>query len=1040
MKCSTKKEVIDKIEDVAKYPQEAAAAKKVVEEVMKLDTLYVGKDAVAKMLGRVLDGVGYINGFKIVNETRNIHTDVENKVVYIPVNKLRQVVGSGKESAQKEVLKAVTVHELVHVLQAVNGDTESKSVSELEKDAHSLEWGVLKEAGFDFAEGKELMFGEESDEGYYEFSQNELENSKPTAVKLPEKKKNISMLGLLDAATLKGVSGSFRLLAVTLEPVLSKVHKYSYLNYSTYRGMTDLLMEGVWNSDFASKLKVSLGVDGTVPDKVLRSLLQIGSDISQKSYEILSEDIPKLRAGINSVYNSTSEHILVHKTFGSTGIINVMINEDAEKKLLGKDSIDDILGTYVMKEKQRVLAEELAELYVHGRVGSYGYTNADHMLFRKDGISREAFNEYVAFLSLSKIPGGIELVRDLHHKDKKLYASIKQALLQVKGSSEVVNRGTDDYEGNMLLDITSKAYEYKLVKPGINGEIAIDSSVWRKLGKVSEHGFDLYVRELDSGFTTKGVGISKDRFVNGQRLSAKFVEEQLDNDPEFLSKNNISRTVIDGKVKYRLHIPTKIKEEQLALVQDLSEGIFRTLVNNKELIETEKLKDIIRRKATTVVTKDNIDELVLNIRRKKTNRPTVGPIPMFLKYDKASLGRDFVLPKELKEMYAAPKGKVSTFNKFDETFDVVRKDMQHILLDSSPNNIFKAGTTARKVENVYRHLVSWLKIRLIASPQKLLGDAAANSALLVDVPMESIKKYGSEYASGMDELGKLRNEQIRLELKELEKPGKYKKQLKGISIKIERAKMYPALKHGFLQSVSTGMVMKDFESIRGLQEDIDTMLDKLLNSSETERTNVGKVVEMLMMRGFEGEKVLKVLSKVSSKASSTVGNEFEAMAKRLKSMKSDQDVIRYVGELIGSPSSEMTRQSSNIMVNIDGISRWIYYNYLLDSGMDEDAAAKETLERFVDYRVNLPEEVKLLSDLGFVLFPSFWMKYQKVLYTLIKRNPASSAAGYTMDSLLGVGGAHPLDSNIVNKFAEGTVFGTVDPLDSKIYNPYWWLF
>ena len=127
------------------------------------------------------------------------------------------------------------------------------------------------------------------------------------------------------------------------------------------------------------------------------------------------------------------------------------------------------------------------------------------------------------------------------------------------------------------------------------------------------------------------------------------------------------------------------------------------------------------------------------------------------------------------------------------------------------------------------------------------------------------------------------------------------------------------------------------------------------------------------------------------------------------------------------------------MTNVDGVSKWILYQHSRVNGMGDDAAAKKANDTFLDYRVNLPTSIKQLSDLGILMFPSFWMKYQRVLFEMLKHNPVSAVGGYSLESILGLNHLHPLNASIVNKLMEGTVVGVVDPFNQRLWNPWYFL-
>lgn len=853
-----------------------------------------------------------------------------------------------------------------------------------------------------------------------------------------------SVLGNVDVFTAGILQSAFSAAAGAWGPTIKRWHKSAYRNFSVYHGVVSLLRDGIWNSQLANELRASLGTDPTINDKLLRTINNIATQMQQESAHILTTAIPELRAKINAVLKTEAERVVVNKVYAKTGIAHILVSNAAEDLLSSTKTIDEILAEYEAKGVDKDLAEELAIMYTTGKIGKSKATNIEKVIFNNEAVQRPLLNEYIAFKSISKIPGGLELLRKIRKSDPNLYESLRDTAIQVKATSELVNgvkKGVakkvySDYDGNFTLDVSEKNYEYKLVAPSPGNSVEYSTTLgWRKI-KTPNNAYELYAREKDSGFSVKGVGLSEDRFPNGYLLSETWVEKQLKHNPSFLEDNNISVTNIAGVKKYRLNLLEEVKAD-LGVIDDVAESLFRTLVQNKELIENEKVKQIVLTSATTIVTSGNVKELQAELKRAKRGLATVKPLPMFLKLDKDFNGE---LPVEIAAYYKKPSGRISNYEGFNNHVDYIRNNMEHILLDSKSTAIFDKHTqkTARQIEDIYRHLVSLFKIRTISNPVKLFGDIMANSVLLADVPYVKMLEYSKQYATGMEALGKLRNKKIELELKALDGSGKYDKEIEEVTKAIKKSPLYPALKHGFLQSMSTGLVLKDFESIRGLQKDMDLVLDRILNGRKG-RTWAGEIVKWLSTAGFNGEDILFFLGRITKDKSEIVGDELEAMAKRLKAIKDSDDMVRYVGEILGTPSSEIVRQSSNIMTNVDGVSKWILYQHSRANGMSDDAAAKKSNDTFLDYRVNLPTAIKQLSDLGILMFPSFWMKYQRVLFEMLKHNPVSSVSGYTIEGLLGLDHLHPLNASIVNKLMEGTVVGVVDPFNQRLWNPWYFL-
>jgi hypothetical protein len=69
----------------------------------------------------------------------------------------------------------------------------------------------------------------------------------------------------------------------------------------------------------------------------------------------------------------------------------------------------------------------------------------------------------------------------------------------------------------------------------------------------------------------------------------------------------------------------------------------------------------------------------------------------------------------------------------------------------------------------------------------------------------------------------------------------------------------------------------------------------------------------------------------------------------------------------------------------------------------------------------MPAEIKMLSDYGVLLFPSFWIKAQKVIAGLVMYHPATAVGGYAIADFLDVNSANFIDVNIVNRILDGRV-------------------
>ena len=64
----------------------------------------------------------------------------------------------------------------------------------------------------------------------------------------------------------------------------------------------------------------------------------------------------------------------------------------------------------------------------------------------------------------------------------------------------------------------------------------------------------------------------------------------------------------------------------------------------------------------------------------------------------------------------------------------------------------------------------------------------------------------------------------------------------------------------------------------------------------------------------------------------------------------------------------------------------------------------------------MPIAVRQMSDLGILLFPSFWMRIQKVIYRMAKEKPVGLATEILIKDALGSEINTIVGSNIVDKY------------------------
>jgi hypothetical protein len=83
--------------------------------------------------------------------------------------------------------------------------------------------------------------------------------------------------------------------------------------------------------------------------------------------------------------------------------------------------------------------------------------------------------------------------------------------------------------------------------------------------------------------------------------------------------------------------------------------------------------------------------------------------------------------------------------------------------------------------------------------------------------------------------------------------------------------------------------------------------------------------------------------------------------------------------------------------------------------VDPKKAEVDVIDSFPDYKENLPTRVKQLSDVGILMFPSYWLRIQKAIFRMVRDQPVSFGTEMGIEALMGVEHEKIFDANIVSK-------------------------
>jgi len=226
------------------------------------------------------------------------------------------------------------------------------------------------------------------------------------------------------------------------------------------------------------------------------------------------------------------------------------------------------------------------------------------------------------------------------------------------------------------------------------------------------------------------------------------------------------------------------------------------------------------------------------------------------------------------------------------------------------------------------------------------------------------------------------------------------REIDAIRKKIQKHPMAPLLNNGLLQSLSVEIMNKDESVISGLQNDIENLFNKFLKDQDGKNNNFSKAIKGLSQMGWNIEDLLQFAAKGTKQFEvlESFGKGLETTGDRIRANKENGDMAKYLSEFIASPDSTAVRLGSALVMTIDIVARRILFDTLISRGMSEKEAIKIVSQAFLEYHLNQPKEMKVLSDYGVLLFPSYWVRMQKVIPAAIKANPVGAAVGIGLET------------------------------------------
>lgn len=862
-----------------------------------------------------------------------------------------------------------------------------------------------------------------------------------------------------------------------LKPHIDRWHEQAKNSSSMYKEVMNAISTGFGNQELLDKIKVTLNVSGDMSRKTLAEVTNISELSARRTKELLDTEMPKLDKAIQAQVKNKAHRDNLDLVFGTSGFGNLYDIEGLVGKLedgrLKEDKktprapeeleayFNQVIKDFPISDKDKETAKDLMEYQV-GRKVTGELQNAG---------SNKSVAAFASLLALQKNnSAGYKTLMYMHGNHPKLYVELRQLSGALKTLSEVINdnkesirfgKGSGEtyngYDGHYTMDVFENTHEFRVLsKREIDTELFRGKSPWKVLREPTKDNPGIVFKESNNSYQD-GLGTNQDRIRNGIAVEAAYVEKMVEEHGEgWLQRNNIIYDQDTGAKRYRV-VLKRSEFKDAGGMNNIAHRMYRTYVHNLGLVETEAARKLIVEKMTTKANEAGLERLEQKL---KDNEDLSGDNRYEIKaFLNTSMG-----VKEMAKKFPLISKKykrvenISNYGKFHEEVKYVRRDMADMVVGYKQSSFVSDDwPNVQEWEKVYKQLVQMLKLKLVvANPAKLGVDVLSNVGVLMtmDVGATDLYKYSKEAITYTDQMSKMEGKlvQAKLQLSLAEVDGKgvglAQKKVDHWQNKIESHPFYDATRFGFIQSMGTSMMIKEFDTVSGLQHTIDEVVKKVVQDKDGNPNKAHDAIKWWMDAGFGINDILDSVSNMNAIKGTSFSQELSEMGQRLKDKKTTEDTVRYIGEFVASPSSEIIRQGSRAMQMGDVAARWTLYRTRIEQAVENSKdklsdseleqirvdVSLEALDTFIDYRLNMPSEIKALSDIGVLMFPSFWIRAQKIIYNLAKYHPLNAGGGYLTADLLDMHGASILDANVLTKLGNGTLVSPgQDVLDFRTF-------
>ena len=774
------------------------------------------------------------------------------------------------------------------------------------------------------------------------------------------------------------------------------VDKYLTENSDTYVGFRNRALD-IWDNKEMQGIKTYLVPSSLKQRDVFHKISSLSLKADQAHGKRTSTEVRNMdnlmtgmttdeKAKLNDIFALAPSFMLVKHD----GIMNSLAKNSTTiareiKRLESKSLKVDIAA-----------AKDMANLYIDGNPTGNSYNG------KLSGVpSTRVANveQLTALYSLQKIPGSQAAIQDTYNNYNELYFDLVDKVRATEETTEkLYNETRDDknFRGNMMLDYYDDNVEFKAAsnKEMLDKAFDIDNG-WKVAIPASDNGgYAILYRKGGQAQNQAGFGTNI-----GYGNTDVFMPK------EFKPEGNMKHIVEFGKGKnkyYKAVIPTKIKKE-IGLIQNPAQTIVRSYAHIQKVEDTQAIRrEIVEQSGITYTIKSEKDRDLKEIERMATERGE--DEPMFIK-----LGKDVAytnLPDAVKRRFSIIKPKMSNVQNFQNEVHLVRNDVSPWLVGYDRAMPFKNVPMLEPVFNAVLQAISLMKIHMIiVNPAKVMLDTISTTTLLASsgVSVTTIAKGWKKNIPLMASMSELRAEQIRLSFKAHSGNKTAQRALEKVNEDLRNHPLMGAINAGVMQSLTTDIISRDYDTITGLQNNIDKIIKKFTRDKDGVPNGFSEGLMKMASMGLNVEDLFAAMADAGNNFETLkpMADEIAQMGLRIKRMKSEKDAEKYISEFFASPSSTLTKLGSIATTYPDAMSRIIYRDHLIaKTGKTEDQLTDKEISKIntevsdfmPDYAFHPPMVLDAAGRWFVMPFVSWSARIQRVLLVLAKNNPMSFLA------------------------------------------------